>query len=54
MRCTRNEYGARLNVMWNGEAFEVDQFKYLASVRAVYDGVEVDVRHRVNEGCWVH
>ena len=29
MRCTRNEDGARLNVMLNGEALEeVDQFKY--------------------------
>ena len=29
MRCTRNEDGARLNVMLNGEALEADQFKYL-------------------------
>ena len=35
MRCTRNEDGARLNVMLNGEALEeVDQFKYLDSVIA--------------------
>ena len=28
MRCTRNEDGARLNVMFNGEALEeVDQFQ---------------------------
>ena len=34
MRCTRNEDGARLNVMLNGEALEeIDQFKYLGSVR---------------------
>ena len=33
MRCTRNEDGAKLNVMLNGEALEeVDQFKYLGSV----------------------
>ena len=32
MRCTRNEDGARMNVMLNGEALEeVDQFKYLGS-----------------------
>ena len=54
MRCTRNEDGARLNVMLNGEALEeVDQFKYLGSVIAVNGGVEADVRHRVNEGCKV-
>ena len=45
MRCTRNEDGARLNVMLNGEALqEVDQFKYLGSV------IAADVHHRVNEG----
>ena len=50
MRCTRNEDGARLNVMLNGEALEeVDQFKYLAA----NGGVEADVCHRVNEGCKV-
>ena len=44
MRCTRNEDGARLNVMLNGEALaEVDQFKYLGSVIAANGGV--------NEGC---
>ena len=54
MRCTRNEDGARLNVMLNGEALdEVDQFKYLGSVIAANGGVEADVRHRVNEGCRV-
>ena len=54
MRCTRNEDGARLNVMLNGEALEeVDQFKYLGSVIATNGGVEADVRHRVNEGCKV-
>ena len=53
MRCTRNKDGARLNVMLNGEALEVDQFKYLGSVIAANCGVEVDVRHRVNEGCKV-
>ena len=53
MRCTRNEYGARLNVMLNGEALEVDQFKYLGSVIAADGGVEADVHHRVNEGCKV-
>ena len=53
-RCTRNEDGARLNVMLNGEALEeVDQFKYLGSVIAANGGVEADVRHRVNEGCKV-
>ena len=32
VRCTRNEDGARLNVMLNGEALEeVAQFKYLGS-----------------------
>ena len=51
MRCTRNEDGARLNVMLNGEAFEkVDQFKYLGSVIAANGGVEADVHHIVNEG----
>ena len=54
MRCTRNEDGARLNVMLNGEALdEVDQFKYLGSVIAANDGVEADLHHRVNEGCKV-
>ena len=54
MRCTRNEDGARLNVMLNGEALEeVDQFKYLGSVIAANGGVEADVRHRVNKGCKV-
>ena len=54
MRCTRNEDGARLNVMLNGEALEeVDQLKYLGSVIAANGGVEADVRHRVNEGCKV-
>ena len=54
MRCTRNENGARLNVMLNGEALEkVDQFKYLGSVIAANGGVEADVCHRVNEGCKV-
>ena len=53
MRFTRNEDGARLNVLLNGEALEeVDQFKYLGSVIAA-NGVEADVRHRVNEGCKV-
>ena len=54
MRCTRNEDGARLNIMLNGEALEkVDQFKYLGSVIAANGGVEADVRHRVHEvnGC---
>ena len=41
LRCTRNEDGARLNVMLNGEALEeVDQFKYLGSVIAANGGVE--------------
>ena len=48
MRCTRNEDGARLSALE-----EVDQFKYLGSVIAANGGVEVDVRHRVNEGCSV-
>ena len=51
IRRTRNEDGARLNAMLNGEALEeVDQFKYLGSVIAANGGVEADVRHRVNEG----
>ena len=45
MRCTRNEDGARLNVMLNGEALEVEQLKYLGSVIAANGGVEADV-------CW--
>ena len=54
MRCTRNEDGARLNSMLNGEALEgVDQFKFLFSVIVANGGVEADVRHRVNEGCKV-
>ena len=54
MRCTRNEDGASLNVMLNGEALEeVDQFKYLGSVIAANGGVEADARRRVNEGCKV-
>ena len=54
MKCTRNDDGARLNVMLNGEALEeVDQFKYLSSVIAANGGVEADVHHRVNEGCKV-
>ena len=54
MRCTRNEDGARLNVMLNGEAHqEVYQFKYLGSVIAANGGVEADVHHKVYEGCKV-
>ena len=54
MRRTRNEDGARLNVMLNGEALEeVDQFKYLGSVIAANGGMEAVVHHRVNEGCKV-
>ena len=54
MRCTRNEDGARLNVMLNGEVLgEVDHFKYLGSVIAANGGVEADVCHRVNERCKV-
>ena len=56
MRCTRNEDGARLNVMLNGEALEeVDQVKYLGSVIVANGRVEADVCHRVpvNEGCKV-
>ena len=54
MRCTRNEDGARLNVMLNGEALkEVDQFNYSSSVIAANGGVGADVCHRVNEGCKV-
>ena len=53
-RCTRNEEGARWNVVLNGEALEeVDQFKYLGSVIAANGGMEADVCHRVNEGCKV-
>ena len=53
-RCTRNEEGARRNVVLNGEALEeVDQFKYLGSVIAANGGMEADVCHRVNEGCKV-
>ena len=57
MRCTRNEDGARLNVMLIGVALEeVDQFKYLGSVIAANGGVEADVHHRVMKDvkCWVH
>ena len=51
-KSTRNEDGARLKVMLNGEALEeVDQFKDLGSVIAANGGVEKDVCHRVNEGC---
>ena len=54
MKCSRNENGARLNVMLKGEALEeVDQFKYLGSVIAANGGVEADVCHRVSEGCKV-
>ena len=53
MGCTRNEDGVRLNVMLNGEALEVDRFKYLGSVTAANGGVEAGVNHRVNEGCTV-
>ena len=54
MKCTRNEDGARLNVMFNGEALEdVDQFKCLGPVIAANGEAEADVRHRVNEGCKV-
>ena len=53
-RCTRNEDGAKLNVMLNGEALEeVDQFKYLGSVIIANGGVEANVYHGVNEGCKV-
>ena len=45
MRCTRNEDGARLNVMLNGEVLEeVNQFKYLGSVITANGRVEADVR----------
>ena len=54
MRCTRNEDGAKLNAMLNGDVLEeVDQFKYLGSVITANGGVEADVCHRVNEGCKV-
>ena len=54
MRCKRNEHGARLNAMLNGEALEeVYQFKYLGSVIAANGGVEADVHHKVYEGCKV-
>ena len=54
MRCTRNEDGAKLNAMLNGDVLEeVNQFKYLGSVIAANGGVEADVCHRVNEGCKV-
>ena len=54
MRCIRNEDGAKLSAMLNGEALEeVDQFKYLGAVLAANGGVEADVCHRVNEGCKV-
>ena len=47
MRCTRNEDGARLNDMLNGEALEeVDQFKYLGLVIAANGRVEADVQLR--------
>ena len=50
MKCTRNEDGARLNVMLNGEALEeVEEFKHLGSVIAANGGVEADVRHRVSK-----
>lgn len=54
MSCTRNDGAARLNVMLNGEALEVDKFKCLGSVIAASGGVEADVCYRVNEVCWVH
>ena len=54
MRCTRNEDGARLNFLLNGEELEqVDQCKYSGSVIAANGGVEADVCHSVNEGCKV-
>ena len=54
MRCTRNEDGARLIVMLNGEALdEVDHFKYLGSVIAANGGVEADVQYRLNKRCKV-
>ena len=54
MRCTRDEGGARLNAMLNGESLEeVDKFKYLGSVIAANGGVEADVHYRINEGCKV-
>ena len=54
MRRTRNEDGARLNVMLNKETLEeVDHFKYLGLVIAANGELEADVHHRVNEGCKV-
>ena len=53
MRCTRNQDGARLNAMLNGEALEVNQFKYLVSVIVANGGVAADVHHKMNEGCKV-
>ena len=54
VRFTRNEDGARLNVILNVEALEeVDQSKCFGSVIFSNGGVEADVRHRVNEGCKV-
>ena len=38
MRCTRNEDGARLNAMLNGEALEVDQFKYIGCYSCKWSG----------------
>ena len=54
MKCTRNEGGARMNVILNGEILEeVNQFKYLGSIIAAGGGVETDVSHRISEGCKV-
>ena len=54
LRCTRNEDGATLKVMLNGEALqEVFELKYFGSVITAIGGMETNVHHRVNEG-WVH
>ena len=47
MKCARNEDGARLNVLLNGETLEeVSQFKYSGSVIAANGGVGEDVCHK--------
>ncbi len=49
MKCTRLVDGRRMNVALNGEVLEeVDCFMYLGSHVAVDEGIEGEVKFRIN------
>ena len=52
MRCSRYGKGVRMHVRQNGEPLEkMDCFKYLGSQAVAVGVCEMDVVHRMNEGC---